>query len=145
MANEPTAHRADLVARVVPKAKIVSFDGRDWESFGEKFDRILIDAPCSGLGALRRRPEARWRRSLNDLKELLPLQRDLIDSAYEMLNPGGIIGFATCSPRVATPRAFARVITDCATSLIVCGSSEITFAPTSQTLSLETAHTRHRS
>ena len=98
LANEPTPHRADLVARVVPKNKVVSFDGRDFNSFGETFDRILIDAPCSGLGALRRRPEARWRRSLNDLKELLPLQRDLIDSAYKMLNPGGIIGFATCSP-----------------------------------------------
>ena len=105
LANEPTAHRADLVARVVPKEKIVSFDGRDWESFGEKFDRILIDAPCSGLGALRRRPEARWRRSLNDLKELLPLQRELIDSAYEMLNPGGIIGFATCSPLLAETKS----------------------------------------
>jgi 16S rRNA (cytosine967-C5)-methyltransferase len=105
LANEPTAHRADLVARVVPKEKIISFDGRDWESFGEKFDRILIDAPCSGLGALRRRPEARWRRSLNDLKELLPLQRDLIDSAYEMLNPGGIIGFATCSPLLAETKS----------------------------------------
>ena len=105
LANEPTAHRADLVARVVPKEKIASFDGRDWESFGEKFDRILIDAPCSGLGALRRRPEARWRRSLNDLKELLPLQRELIDSAYEMLNPGGIIGFATCSPLLAETKS----------------------------------------
>jgi len=101
LANEPTSHRADLVARVVPKTKVISLDGRDSQSFGEKFDRILIDAPCSGLGALRRRPEARWRRSLNDLKELLPLQRDLIDSAYEMLNPGGIIGFATCSPLLA--------------------------------------------
>lgn len=105
LANEPTAHRAELVARVVPRAKIVSFDGRDSNSFGEKFDRILIDAPCSGLGALRRRPEARWRRTLNDLKELLPLQRDLIDSAYEMLNPGGIIGFATCSPLLAETKS----------------------------------------
>ena len=105
LANEPTSHRADLVARVVPKNKVISLDGRDSQSFGEKFDRILIDAPCSGLGALRRRPEARWRRSLNDLKELLPLQRDLIDSAYEMLNPGGIIGFATCSPLLAETKS----------------------------------------
>ena len=105
LANEPTAHRAELVARVVPKSKVISLDGRDSKSFGEKFDRILIDAPCSGLGALRRRPEARWRRTLNDLKELLPLQRDLIDSAYEMLNPGGIIGFATCSPLLAETKS----------------------------------------
>ena len=105
LANEPTAHRAELVARVVPRSKIVSFDGRDSKSFTDKFDRILIDAPCSGLGALRRRPEARWRRNLNDLKEILPLQRDLIDSAYEMLNPGGIIGFATCSPLLAETKS----------------------------------------
>ena len=105
LANEPTSHRADLVARVVPKNKVISLDGRDFQSFGAKFDRILIDAPCSGLGALRRRPEARWRRSLNDLKELLPLQRELIDSAYEMLNPGGIIGFATCSPLLAETKS----------------------------------------
>ncbi|CAB4744840.1 unannotated protein [freshwater metagenome] len=101
LANEPSEHRAELVARVVPRSKIVSNDGRNFESFGKKFDRILIDAPCSGLGALRRRPEARWRRTLGDLKELLPLQRELIDSAYEMLNPGGIIAFATCSPLLA--------------------------------------------
>ena len=101
LANEPSEHRAELVARVVPKSKIISFDGRNSSEFGETFDRILIDAPCSGLGALRRRPEARWRRSINDLKELLPLQRDLIDSAYEMLNVGGVIGFATCSPLLA--------------------------------------------
>ena len=101
LANEPSEHRAELVARVVPKSKIISFDGRNSSEFGGTFDRILIDAPCSGLGALRRRPEARWRRSINDLKELLPLQRDLIDSAYEMLNVGGVIGFATCSPLLA--------------------------------------------
>ena len=100
-ANEPSEHRAELVARVVPRSKITSIDGRNHQEFGRTFDRILIDAPCSGLGALRRRPEARWRRSLNDLKELLPLQRDLIDSGYEMLNIGGIIGFATCSPLLA--------------------------------------------
>ena len=104
-ANEPSEHRAALVARVVPKSQITTFDGRDFAAFGEKYDRILIDAPCSGLGALRRRPEARWRRTLNDLKELLPLQRELIDSAFAMLNPGGIIGFATCSPLLAETKA----------------------------------------
>lgn len=101
LANEPSEHRAELVARVVPREKILTLDGRNAEQFGRTFDRILIDAPCSGLGALRRRPEARWRRTVSDLKELLPLQRDLIDSAYSMLNPGGIIAFATCSPLLA--------------------------------------------
>ncbi len=104
-ANEPSSHRADLVARVIPRDKILTNDGRDFQSFGKSFDRILIDAPCSGLGALRRRPEARWRKSLTDLKELVPLQRDLIDSAYKMLNPGGLIAYATCSPHLAETTA----------------------------------------
>ena len=101
LANEPTEHRADLVARVVPRAKILTNDGRYPELFAQKFDRILVDAPCTGLGALRRRPEARWRKSLTDLKELIPLQRDLIDGAYELLNPGGLLAYATCSPHIA--------------------------------------------
>jgi 16S rRNA (cytosine967-C5)-methyltransferase len=105
LANEPTAHRAELVARVIPRDRIVEFDGRDNKSFGRSFDRILIDAPCTGLGALRRRPEARWRKTLQDLKELVPLQRALIDSAYEMLEPGGVIGYATCSPHLAETTA----------------------------------------
>jgi 16S rRNA (cytosine967-C5)-methyltransferase len=101
VANEPTAHRADLVARVVPRQKILSHDGRYPELFPQNYDRILVDAPCTGLGALRRRPEARWRKSLSDLKELIPLQRDLIDGAYELLNPGGLLAYATCSPHIA--------------------------------------------
>ena len=105
LANEPTSHRAELVARVIPRDRIVELDGRDNKSFGRSFDRILIDAPCTGLGALRRRPEARWRKTLQDLKELVPLQRALIDSAYEMLEPGGVIGYATCSPHLAETTA----------------------------------------
>ncbi len=105
LANEPTEHRAELVARVIPRDHIAQLDGRDNKSFGRKFNRILIDAPCTGLGALRRRPEARWRKSLQDLKELVPLQRSLIDSAYEMLEPGGVIGYATCSPHLAETTA----------------------------------------
>ena len=101
LANEPTQHRAELVARVVPSTKVVSHDGRDVEAFGQKFDRILVDAPCTGLGALRRRPEARWRRTPADLKNLVSLQRELLDSAYQLLKPGGVIAYATCSPHLA--------------------------------------------
>ena len=76
-------------------------DGRTIGSSGERFDAILIDAPCTGLGALRRRPEVRWRRTLQDLRALTQLQRELIDSAIQALNPGGILGYATCSPHLA--------------------------------------------
>jgi 16S rRNA (cytosine967-C5)-methyltransferase len=61
----------------------------------------LIDAPCTGLGALRRRPEVRWRRTLQDLRELTQLQRELIQSAISALNVGGVLGYATCSPHLA--------------------------------------------
>ena len=101
LANEPVPHRAELVKRVVNNNQVVSFDATISENFNQKFDRILVDAPCTGLGALRRRPEARWRKSLADLKELIPLQRNLMKSAYELLAPNGIIAYVTCSPLLA--------------------------------------------
>ena len=101
VANEISEARADLVRQVVQGAKVIVSDGRTIASSGEKFDAILIDAPCTGLGALRRRPEVRWRRTLQDLRELTQLQRELIDSAIHALNPGGVLGYATCSPHLA--------------------------------------------
>jgi 16S rRNA (cytosine967-C5)-methyltransferase len=62
------------------------------------FDRVLVDVPCSGLGALRRRPEARWRKSEADLPELIALQRDLLRSALAAVRPGGVVAYVTCSP-----------------------------------------------
>ena len=100
-ANEYSAPRAELVKQVVHGDRVLVSDGRQINSFGEKFDAILIDAPCTGLGALRRRPEVRWRRTLQDLRALTQLQRELIDSAIEALNPGGVLGYATCSPHLA--------------------------------------------
>jgi 16S rRNA (cytosine967-C5)-methyltransferase len=104
LANEPVPHRAELVKRVVNNQQVVSFDATDPSNFAELFDRILVDAPCTGLGALRRRPESRWRKSLKDLKELVVLQRDLLSSAYQLLSPGGIIAYVTCSPHLAETR-----------------------------------------
>jgi 16S rRNA (cytosine967-C5)-methyltransferase len=101
LANEPIPHRADLVKRVVNNFQVVSFDGTDALNFPDKYDRILIDAPCTGLGALRRRPEARWRKNLKDLKELVILQRNLLASSYALLNAGGIMAYVTCSPHLA--------------------------------------------
>jgi len=100
-ANEFSAPRADLVRQVVHGDRVLVSDGRQIDSLGEKFDAILIDAPCTGLGALRRRPEVRWRRNLQDLRALTQLQRELIDSALKALNPGGVLGYATCSPHLA--------------------------------------------
>jgi 16S rRNA (cytosine967-C5)-methyltransferase len=65
---------------------------------------VLVDVPCSGLGALRRRPEARWRKSLSDLSALAALQRDLLRSALAACRPGGVVGYVTCSPVPAETR-----------------------------------------
>ena len=105
LANEPIAHRAELVKRVVNNDLVVSLDGREPSSFGQLFDRILIDAPCTGLGALRRRPEARWRKTLNDLKELVVIQRDLLSSGAKLLKPNGVIAYVTCSPHLSESKA----------------------------------------
>jgi 16S rRNA (cytosine967-C5)-methyltransferase len=100
-ANEVSAVRADLVRQVVNGDRVLVGDGREIGDQEEKFDAILIDAPCTGLGALRRRPEVRWRRTLQDLRELTQLQRELIESAVRALEVGGVLGYATCSPHLA--------------------------------------------
>ena len=100
-ANEVSAARAVLVTQVVHGDRVLVSDGRTIGSSAEKFDAILIDAPCTGLGALRRRPEVRWRRTLQDLRALTQLQRELVESATQALRPGGILGYATCSPHLA--------------------------------------------
>lgn len=100
-ANEVSVARAELVSQVVHGDRVLVLDGRTIGSMPEKFDAILIDAPCTGLGALRRRPEVRWRRTLQDLRALTQLQRELVDSAVAALNPGGLLGYATCSPHLA--------------------------------------------
>ena len=105
-ANEVIPTRARLVrnaVRGVPGEVVVhEADGRAFASSrpGE-FDRILVDAPCTGLGALRRRPEARWRKSPADVAELVPLQVELLAAAVDALAPGGIVAYVTCSPHLA--------------------------------------------
>jgi 16S rRNA (cytosine967-C5)-methyltransferase len=78
--------------------EVVVADGTRPPWPGASFDRVLVDVPCSGLGALRRRPEARWRKSEADLKDLTALQRDLLRSALESVRPGGVVAYVTCSP-----------------------------------------------
>jgi 16S rRNA (cytosine967-C5)-methyltransferase len=107
VANELHPRRADLVRSSVaglPNVEVTEHDGRSgpWEE--GSFDRVLVDAPCTGLGALRRRPEARWRRSPDDLDELVPLQRALLTRALELVRGGGVVLYATCTPHVAETR-----------------------------------------
>ncbi|APH01595.1 methyltransferase [Janibacter indicus] len=113
VANEVSEHRTDLVRQSLRPAltaageagrEIVvrTGDGREaGQEEPEAYDRVLVDAPCTGLGALRRRPEARWRRQPGDLVGLGPLQRELLASAIDATRPGGVIAYATCSPHLS--------------------------------------------
>jgi 16S rRNA (cytosine967-C5)-methyltransferase len=74
--------------------------GRDPDLAEESFDRVLVDAPCTGLGSLRRRPEARWRRTPADLPPLTKLQRELLVAALRAVRPGGVVAYVTCSPHM---------------------------------------------
>ena len=100
-ANELSQVRADLVSQVVGDSQVWVGDAREIAERNQSFDAILADVPCTGLGALRRRPEVRWRRSVTDLRELTALQRELSDSAVSILNENGIFAYATCSPHFA--------------------------------------------
>jgi 16S rRNA (cytosine967-C5)-methyltransferase len=101
-AVEPAPRRADLVAentRGLP-VDVVRVDGRHTD-LDPGFDRVLVDVPCTGLGALRRRPEARWRRQPADVPVLAKLQRELLGAAITLTRPGGVVLYATCSPHLA--------------------------------------------
>ncbi|OBI81579.1 RsmB/NOP family class I SAM-dependent RNA methyltransferase [Mycobacterium sp. E740] len=101
-AVEPAPARADLVeqnTRGLP-VDVLRVDGRE-PGLEPGFDRVLVDAPCTGLGALRRRPEARWRRRPGDVPPLAKLQRELLASAIRLTRPGGVVLYATCSPHLA--------------------------------------------
>ena len=105
VANEVQEHRAKLVSNALKPFHNVSVTIEDGRQIGTEspnsYDRIIVDAPCSGLGALRRRPEARWRKSSEDLKTLTQLQFELLDSASKALKPGGLLLYVTCSPHLS--------------------------------------------
>lgn len=106
VAAERQPHRADLVMRAVSALRpgaveVLAADGTAPPWAPETFDRVLVDAPCTGLGALRRRPESRWRRTGQDVDDLVPLQVDLLRSALDSVRPGGVVAYVTCSPVLA--------------------------------------------
>jgi 16S rRNA (cytosine967-C5)-methyltransferase len=108
-------HRARLVAenlRAYPepgRPVTLVADGTRPAWRERTFGRILADVPCTGLGALRRRPESRWRRSPADLPGLVALQRKLLASAIASVRPGGVVAYVTCSPH---PEETAGVVAE---------------------------------
>ncbi len=116
LAAELREHRARLAGQATARTEasaVVVADGRAPAWRPSSFSRVLADVPCSGLGALRRRPEARWRRTADSLAGLDELQRDLLRTALDSARPGGVVGYVTCSPLLAETRdVVAAVLTD---------------------------------
>ncbi|GKQ42564.1 ribosomal RNA small subunit methyltransferase B [Companilactobacillus sp. RD055328] len=96
-------HKLDLInqnSERLGMSKIIktqNFDATHIEALDQKFDRILIDAPCSGLGLLRRKPEMRYNKTSSDISELIDIQRNILNSAADSLNIGGILVYSTCT------------------------------------------------
>jgi 16S rRNA (cytosine967-C5)-methyltransferase len=105
-AVEVSDHRARLVEQATAglPVTVLPMDGRtvgrDPDLPEDSFDRVLVDAPCTGLGSLRRRPESRWRRTPADLPPLTRLQRELLVAALRAVRPGGVVAYVTCSPHM---------------------------------------------
>ncbi|WP_182354710.1 transcription antitermination factor NusB [Flaviflexus huanghaiensis] len=114
-ANELHDHRLDLVANAVePFGDAVVLREGDARSLNEpnRFDRVLVDVPCSGLGSLRRRPEARWRKTSEDAEGMTDLQVGLLEAAIDSARPGGLVCYSTCSPDVRETREIVDRFTD---------------------------------
>jgi 16S rRNA (cytosine967-C5)-methyltransferase len=124
LATELSSHRAQLVKASVSAitaispqtVTVVTADARNRPERAP-FSRILLDAPCSGLGALRRRPEARWSKTPEQLRDLVTVQKELLAVGLDCLAPGGVLAYVTCSPVVAeTTEVVSSVLgerTDC--------------------------------
>jgi 16S rRNA (cytosine967-C5)-methyltransferase len=138
VAAERQQHRAGLVLRTLTEssessessgsdgsalvpgvAGVVTADGTRAPYRPATFDRVLVDAPCSGLGALRRRPESRWRRKPDDLLTLVMLQRQLLRSALDLVRPGGVVLYATCSPVVSETATVVTAVAGKRTDVVV--------------------------
>lgn len=114
LANEPSPHRAALVRTAVmpfTNVTVVEHDGRHVPKHVRgPYSRVIVDAPCSGLGALRRRPESRWRKTPEDLRGLQDLQLELLNAASDVVAPGGIVAYVTCSPSLVETRDIVSVV-----------------------------------
>jgi 16S rRNA (cytosine967-C5)-methyltransferase len=107
-AADRAPHRAELVRRALAGqagVEVLTADGTAPPWAPGSFDRVLLDAPCTGLGALRRRPEVRWRRTPDDVPPLVELQTALLDSALASVRVGGVVAYVTCSPHIAETAA----------------------------------------
>jgi 16S rRNA (cytosine967-C5)-methyltransferase len=115
VASDLHPHRArrvlDALRSLGGNHSVIAADGRQVPWPSGTFDRVLADVPCSGLGSLRRRPEARWRKTPGDLTELASLQRKLLGAALDSVRPGGVVAYVTCSPHLAETHDVVTAVT----------------------------------
>ena len=123
LASDVRPHRAARVldslrqARLAPVTSsrgqtgaVIAADGLRVPWKPGTFDRVLADVPCSNLGSLRRRPEARWRKTPAGVQELTALQRGLLNAAIDSVRPGGVVAYVTCSPHAAETRNIVTAV-----------------------------------
>jgi 16S rRNA (cytosine967-C5)-methyltransferase len=113
VANESNRSRMSLLSSSLepwPRVELTNRDAREIAQEAPQYTRILLDAPCSGLGALRRRPESRWRKTPRDIAELTALQHQLLNAACDALVDGGLVAYVTCSPHIAETRAIVNQV-----------------------------------
>ena len=116
VASDLHPHRARRVLDALNRSGgenhgVIAADGRQVPWPPGTFDRVLADVPCSGLGSLRRRPEARWRKTPGDVTALASLQRELLGAALDSVRPGGVVAYVTCSPHLAETRDVVTAVT----------------------------------
>ena len=89
----------DTLTRLHQRATLMAADARDLAAWwdGKPFDAILLDAPCSASGIVRRHPDVRWLRRASDIASLAVLQAEVLDALWTTLKPGGRLVYATCS------------------------------------------------
>jgi len=120
---------------------VVAADGRRAPWPPGTFDRILVDVPCSGLGSLRRRPEARWRKTPGAIKGLASLQRELLSTALDSVRPGGVVAYVTCSPHLAETRDVVTAVTQARDDVTILDAPAVL----SEVPRLRSAHSRAHS
>ncbi|WP_342551932.1 16S rRNA (cytosine(967)-C(5))-methyltransferase RsmB [Paenibacillus sp. FSL R7-0652] len=103
-ANDVHAHKRELILEQAERLGLSCIDAVTGDALDlnkryaeSSFDRILLDAPCSGLGVIRRKPDVKWTKSASDIEEISSLQRELLDRAAPLLKPGGILVYSTCT------------------------------------------------
>lgn len=103
LANDVSFNKLDLIIENINRLglrniELTNFDARVYkDEYKEKFDYVLVDAPCSGLGVMARKPEIRYNRSLEDIRKLADLQREIITNAVKYLKVGGVLVYSTCT------------------------------------------------